>query len=106
MDRLVVNGNEISEYVDIVTKYIDDFIVIVKEIDKKKDSLVWESDNYDKLIALYDMMIKKYLKYIDRMINLMKFLNNTINRYDDSLLSINNEYKKLESEYGGEIIHG
>lgn len=106
MDRLVVNGNKISDYIDIVTRYIEEFIAIVKKIDKQKDSLVWKSENYDRMIILYDNMIKEYLDYTDRMIKLMEFLNRSINRYDDSLMLIKSEYKKLDDEYGSEVRNG
>ncbi len=106
MDRLVVNGNKISDYIDIVTRYIEEFIAIVKKIDKQKDSLVWKSENYDRMIILYDNMIKEYLAYTDRMIKLMEFLNRSINRYDDSLMLIKSEYKKLDDEYGSEVRNG
>lgn len=106
MDRLVVNGDKISDYIDIVTRYIEEFIAIVKKIDKQKDSLVWKSENYDRMIILYDNMIKEYLAYTDRMIKLMEFLNRSINRYDDSLMLIKSEYKKLDDEYGSEVRNG
>ena len=106
MDRLVVNGDKISDYIDIVTRYIEEFIAIVKKIDKQKDSLVWKSENYDRMIILYDNMIKEYLAYTDRMVKLMDFLNRSINRYDDSLMLIKSEYKKLDDEYGSEVRNG
>ena len=41
MDRLVVNGTRIEEYIDIVTKKINEFIELIHEISDSKKKIVW-----------------------------------------------------------------
>lgn len=105
MDRLVVKGNQISEYINTVNRYIDEFVASVKYLDEEKKKLIWESDNYDIMIKYYDEMIKDYLEYTNRMTRLMDYLDRLLCRYDDSLDVIRKEYRNLEEEYN-EVKHG
>ena len=105
MDRLVVKGNQIGEYINGVTKYVDEFIAGVKYLDEEKNKLIWESDNYNIMITHYDKMIKDYLEYSYRMIKLVEYLNKLINRYDDSIKIIKKEYHNLKEKYN-EAKHG
>lgn len=99
MDRLVVNGTRIEEYIDIVTKKINEFIELIHEISDSKKKIVWECENANILYEKYDNMIKDYFSYSERMIKFMDYLNRTINRYDESLVEIKKEYTKLKNEY-------
>lgn len=106
MDKLVVRGNRITEYIDKMTVYISDFISIIKNIDKEKQKLVWESDNSVKMMNLFDEMVKKYLNYTDRMIKLIEFLNKSINRYDETLDTLKKEYNTFHNKYNDEVMYG
>ena len=106
MDKLVVRGNRITEYIDKMTVYISDFISIIKSIDKEKQKLVWESDNSVKMMQLFDEMVKNYLSYTDRMIKLIEFLNKSINRYDETLDTLKKEYNTFHNKYNDEVMYG
>lgn len=106
MDKLVVRGNRITEYIDKMTVYISDFISIIKNIDKEKQKLVWESDNSVKMMQLFDEMVKNYLSYTDRMIKLIEFLNKSINRYDETLDTLKKEYNTFHNKYNDEVMYG
>ena len=99
MDRLVVNGNKIAEYIDIVTKKTNEFIDLSREISDSKKKIVWECENANIMFEKYDKMVKDYFSYSERMIKFMDYLNRTINRYDESLVEIKKEYTKLRNEY-------
>ena len=98
MDRLVVQGYKISEYINIINNNINDFNDIVKYLDEEKQKLVWESDNYNILIEKYNKMIKDYLAYITKMNRLVDYLNKVDISYDNTITEIKNEYKKVENE--------
>ena len=97
MDRLVVQGDKIADYVNVISQNINEFNAIVKNLDKEKEKLIWESDNYNILIENYNKMINDYLVYADKMTRLMGFLNKVNNRYDNTIGEIKNEYKKTEN---------
>ena len=98
MDKLVVKGDKIEEYVNLVSRYIDDFADIVRYLDNEKNKLQWESDNYVIMIEKYNDMIKDYMAYINRMTKLMNYLKRTLYRYDETVGIINHEYRKNDDE--------
>lgn len=98
MDKLVVKGDKIEEYVNLVSHYISDFTDIVRYLDNEKNKLLWESDNYLIMIEKYNDMIKDYIAYIDRMTKLMNYLERTLYRYDETVANINHEYRKIDDE--------
>lgn len=104
MDRLVVKGARIKEYVNLITKYINEFMDIVSYLNSEKEKLVWDSDNYPIMIEKYDNMIKENLAYAERMMKLMHYLDKTLNGYDDALYTIKKEYKKIDEENIREVI--
>ena len=99
MDRLVVSGNKIIDYNELLKKNVTEFINITKILEEEKEKLLWESDNYDKMMILYDKMIDDYYLYTKRMTDFSNYLNRLINRNEESLNIIKKDYYDSDYQY-------
>lgn len=95
-DRVIINDKLMTEYIDIVSKKLDEFYNILNFLENEKGKIVWESINYDLLNEKYKKMIQNYLKYIDNMFEMLDFLNQSINRYDEVLHEIKGKFNKYD----------
>ena len=98
MDKLIVNGDEIFKYIDVMKKHLSEFINEVKIMDNMKNELEWESMAQNKAFIFYNAMIKDHLSFASRLIKYVDFLYDFTGAYDDSLNEIKKEFNKLNNK--------
>lgn len=90
--RIVVKKDEIYAIEKDMLAKIDDIISELQIIDKIKDKLIWEGKSHSNFIKKYNEILEKETKYIRKLEELVKFLDDVLLNYGYALDEIKGQY--------------
>ncbi len=99
MERIIVDSNEVTNYIKIMSKHLDAFIDTIDLMRGIKSTIEWDSNNKEKMFLYYDNIINSYISFIDKMIKYIEYLTTFLDNYDESTNEIKNHFQILKNEY-------
>lgn len=99
MERILVDKEKINDYMRVMYTHLDEFKDVLNNMEKLKDSVVWEGDAAIKTFNLYNKMLSDYLLFASKMMEFVDYLNGYVEGYNTFIDEIKNEFKKMKKKY-------
>ena len=103
MEKIIVDNNQISEYLRLMTNHLNNLMDVIQEMNNMQSEVIWDSENRDKFFIIYNDAINSYFSFLDRMIKYLEYLNGFIDSYDSSLNEIKRNFRNLGNEFNKEV---
>lgn len=101
MDDLIINGEQISGYINQMEKLLNDFINEIDVMLKMKNDLIWYSKNKEKFIEEYDNKLKEHYIFAQNIYKMIDFFNKYTNDYSNNVVEIKKMFNNLDNYFEG-----
>ena len=95
MDSLVINGLLIEEYVQEMYTIIDRIVDELETMINLKNDLVWDSQNKEKLLTIYDTKLKEYHLFANKCLSLISFIENYTSEYEQCSKNLKSRFERI-----------
>jgi len=107
MNVIKMDGEKVSEYMQIMYNHLDDFETIIKEMEAIENNVIWDSPAGRVGIASYKKLIKDYIVFSNKLMPFIDYLKGYVNGYDELVAEVKEKYKALNEKYEiGEDLYG
>lgn len=96
--RYLVKFGELDEKIRFIEEKLDNIYNAVEEIEKAKNSLIWEGVAKDAFILKYDEYVSELKDSAKKILNILLFLKSFYNNYNEEYLLLKKKYSELLSE--------
>ncbi len=106
MERIVVDGNKINEYMRVMYGHLEEFKNVIIQMERQRDAVSWKGQAATACFNMYNNMLYEYLVFANKMMEFIDYLNGYVEGYDTFVDEIKNEFKKINDKYDLEDKYG
>ncbi len=100
MNNLVINGEQISEYLQELEKLINQFVNEIETMKISQNIPNWVSINKEHFYEIYNNKINNHYLFAKKCYVLINFLNQYVDYYNDCVAEIKSNFNELDNIFG------